>query len=357
MTLSRNPFTSQRMKRFVYISRNYKHPDCGGGIARTDIESIMEQMGYINIGHPHSVSHNGLVHSLRNITGIFKAISRLRQGDTLVIQYQQKMFDRICRAAHRKGAKVICIIHDLDSFRNKILTPEQEIPLLNGADVLLTHNHRMRRWLTDHGCTTPMVDYEIMDYIHGTSGEPHPMPADGNFSLYFVGNLSSELNDWIYQLAEIMPSRHIYLYGSELNTDKATTLPNLHPMGTVTDTEIIRRHQGDFGISWYGLSLTEGIGKVGEYMNYNNPHKVGLYLRCNSPVIVWSHAGRAEFIIREQIGIAVDSLLQLDKALSTITPEDYRRMIDCVKHINHKLKTGRYLRDALTQAIDIIYRS
>ncbi len=152
------------MKRFVFISRNYKHPGCGGGRARTDIEMVMERMGYENIGLRRTTSGNGIVHSLRNLWSTLHAIGKMRKGDVVVIQYQMKMYGRICRAAHRRGAKVICLIHDLDSWRDKKLTPEQEMPLLNMADVLLTHNHAMRRWLTEHGCTTPMVDYEIMDY-------------------------------------------------------------------------------------------------------------------------------------------------------------------------------------------------
>lgn len=342
------------MRKCLFISRNYKHPHCGGGIARTDIETVMERLGFENIGLRRTFSHNGIVHGVRNTIGVFRAISRLRRGDVVVVQYQMKRYAWFCRMARRRGVKVICLIHDLDSFREKKLRPEQEIPLLNMADVILTHNAAMRRWLTDHGCTAPMVDYTIMDYLRGDSAPAHPMPADGRFSLFFVGNLSTALNDFLYQLAEVMPGRDIYLYGSELNREKAGALPNLHYMGEVADTEIIARHSGDFGLSWYGLSLDEGIGKVGEYMAYNNPHKVGLYLRCNAPVVVWKRAGRAEFIEREQIGIAVDSLRDLDKALDAVDSTRYAEMTANVARINARLKAGHYLETALSQALRLI---
>ena len=310
------------MRKCLFISRNYKHPHCGGGIARTDIETVMERLGFENIGLRRTFSHNGIVHGVRNTIGVFRAISRLRRGDVVVVQYQMKRYTWFCRMARRRGVKVICLIHDLDSFREKKLRPEQEIPLLNMADVILTHNAAMRRWLTDHGCTAPMVGYTIMDFL--------------------------------YQLAEVMPGRDIYLYGSELNREKAGALPNLHYMGEVADTEIIARHSGDFGLSWYGLSLDEGIGKVGEYMAYNNPHKVGLYLRCNAPVVVWKRAGRAEFIEREQIGIAVDSLRDLDKALDAVDSTRYAEMTANVARINARLKAGHYLETALSQALRLI---
>lgn len=325
-------------------------------MARTDIEKVMETMGYENIGLRRTFSHNGLVHSVRNIYGVLRAMRQLQPGDVVVVQYQMKMYRRFCMEAHRRGAKVICLIHDLDSWRDKKLTPQQEMPLLNMADVLLTHNHAMRRWLEDNGCTTPMVDYEIMDYIHGVSGAPHGYPSHGKFSLFFVGNLSPRLNGWIYELAREIPDRKIYLYGSEYDEKLGQDTPNMRMCGERPDTEIIASHKGDFGISWYGTSLSEGIGKVGEYMAINNPHKVGLYFRCNAPVVVWSRAGRADLIRRRDIGIAVDSLLDLDAALSRVTPADYSRMLANVACINAELKSGQFLRKALRNAIDIINR-
>lgn len=343
------------MKKCLFISRNYKHPKCGGGRARTDIEMVMESLGYENIGLSRTTSGNGVVHGLRNTIGVFKAIASLGKGDVVVLQYQMKMYAAVCRAAHHKGVKVICLIHDLDSFRDKTLTPAQEIPLLNMADVLLTHNHVMRRWLGEHGCTARMIDYEIMDYLHGESGEAHQAREDGGYSLFFVGNLSPALNDYLYQLAAIMPHRDIYLYGGEEDRAKASRYANLHLMGMVDDTEIIARHKGDFGLSWYGLSLDEGVGKVGEYMEYNNPHKVGLYLRCNAPVVVWSRAGRAEFIRRNGVGITVGSLRELDAALSAVTPARYAEMLGCVATVNRCLKEGHYLKKALGEALDYLF--
>lgn len=342
------------MSRRVYISRNYKHPNCGGGRARMDIESIMQSMGFENIGLKCTTSRNGVVHSLRNAYGFLRAIRRLKKGDVVVVQYQMKMYKRLCKAAKKCGAKVICLIHDLDSWREKKLTPEQEVPLLNMADVLLTHNHAMRRWLSEHGCTAPMVDYEIMDYLPGDSAAPHLYPDNGNLSLFFVGNLSSETNGWIYELAALIPHRKIYLYGPGFDVEKAATLPNLLHMGVMPDTEIIESHNGKFGVSWYGSSLDEGVGMVGEYMAINNPHKVGLYLRCNAPVVVWSKAGRAKLLLKKGVALAVDSLRNLDDALTGISAEDYYGMIENVANMNGKLKRGHYLRKAVQNALEII---
>ena len=339
-----------KITRKVYISRNYKKLDCGGSIARTDIETVMDRLGFVNIGLPQSVCHNGIYHGIKNYVSYRKALRSIRPGDMIVLQYPMKIgFDEICGVSHKKGAKIVCLIHDLSSFREKTLTPEEEICRLNQCDVLLTHNHRMREWLSSHGCRVKMIDFEIMDYIHGASGNAHEV-VDRNYSLFYVGDLSPATYGYIYDLARIMPQRDIYLYGHSPSEDLLAELPNLHFEGFAKDTDLMKSHKGDFGLSWYGTSLDFGIGKIGEYMEYNNPHKISLYFRCNSPVVVWSKGGRAKFIKDNHLGICVDSLRNLESRLSMITADEYREMVGNVERVNERLKNGRYLEDVLQQA-------
>lgn len=347
----RTNFTT-KMPSFYYISRNYKHPGCGGVIARRDIETVLDRMGFENIGLKPTFSRSGLTHVVRNHIGAMKAARRIKSGDVVVLQYPMSAyFSRICRTARTRGARVVALIHDLSSFRNKSLTPAQEMALLNQADVLLTHNHRMRQWLAGHGCTVKMIDYEIMDYLGGESSAPHH-PEAGRYSIYFVGNLSRAQNAFLYELAAMMPETEFYFYGPEAET--AGVPANVRMMGVVKDIEIIRRHHGDFGISWYGSSLSRAVGRIGEYMEYNNPHKVGLYLRGNSPVIVWKNAGRAQFIEREGIGVAVGALTELPALLKNLKPEEYAAMLANVERVNRRLAEGYYLQKAMREAFDYL---
>lgn len=339
------------MKKCLFISRNYKHMGCAAGKARADMERIMESLGYENIGLRRTSYRNGVMHGILNTWGVLRAISRLGRGDVVVLQYQMRQFERVCRAARRRGVKVICLIHDLDSFRDKSKTPGQEIPLLSLADVLIVHNAKMRSWLAGHGCEVPMVTLDIFDYLDGETGSPRADARPEDYSLFFVGNPSRKLNDFLYQLAAIMPHRDIYIYGGVPGRDDDASVPNLHNMGFMADTEIMSRHKGDFGISWYGESLDSGVGKVGEYMGYNNPHKVGLYLRAGAPVVVWSRAGMADFLVSEGVAVAVDSLRDLDAALSSIDSGRYAAMREAVGRVSRRLSEGYYLRQALGEAL------
>lgn len=333
-----------------FISRNFMHKRCGGTVAKTDIELILEELGYVNIGFKRSYIHNNIAHALLNFFGVIKALLKLKKGSRLILQYPMcPYYELICKIAKWRKNQIITIIHDLRSFRNKSITPNEEIPRLELSDVLLTHNHVMRKWLSEHGCKTRMIDYEIMDYIHGESSLPHRI-TNGNYSIFYVGTLSSNSNDFLYQLAEIMPETDFYLYGYGIESERIQSLPNVHYMGVIPDTEIIRNHKGDFGLSWYGESLDDGVGKIGEYMKYNNPHKVSLYLRCNSPVIVWKKAGRAKFIEDNGIGIAIDNLHELKPCLESLASTEYDQLASNVQIINIKLKEGFYLKKALAEA-------
>lgn len=245
-----------------------------------------------------------------------EAKDKNKPGEKSRVACSSGIFDETEKRETKKeggGIRVIALLIDLSSFRNKKLTPEEEVALLNRFDVVLTHNVGMRRYLTAHGCTAKLIDYEIMDYPHGESG-PHPAPEEGNYSLYYVGNLTREANDYLYELARLMPDTDFYIYGPDYDRALCAQLPNIHTPGFVQDTQIMKRHAGDFGLSWYGSSLDDAVGRLGEYMQVNNPYKAGLYFRANTPVIVWKKAGRAEFIERERIGLVVDSLRELAAA-------------------------------------------
>ena len=88
---------------------------------------------------------------------------------------------------------------------------------------------------------------------------------------------------------------------------------------------------------------------IGEYMAYNNPHKILLYLRCNAPVIIGKTAALAPFIEENGIGICVDTLENLGEVLEKVTLEDYKRMQKNVKAMSDKISSGYFFRTAFTE--------
>ena len=158
-----------------YLSRNYKGLSSAGNKAKTDIERIMEDMSFRNVGLQQTTYTNEILSFLTTLTGVLKSPFCLQKGDKLVLQYPlKKYFTFVCNMAHLRGAKVIVLIHDLGSFRRKALTIKQEIQRLNHADYVIAHNEKMRKWLEDNGCKAKLGVLEIFDYLSETKASAKP---------------------------------------------------------------------------------------------------------------------------------------------------------------------------------------
>jgi glycosyltransferase involved in cell wall biosynthesis len=122
-------------------------------------------------------------------------------------------------------------------------------------------------------------------------------------------------------------------------------------MGFVQSDELIATAKGDFGLVWDGDSTTTCSGDFGEYLQYNNPHKTSLYLRCGLPVIIWDKAGLADFIRDNKVGLCIDSLEHLEEALSNVTAQEYADMKSNALQVRNRLQEGYHTRQALERAI------
>lgn len=342
--------------RRCYISRNYRDLTSAGNKAKTDIETTMQRMGFVNLGLSHSVGRGVVRHFMRNLCGVIKAMCLLRRDDVLVLQYPlKKYYESLCNVAHWKGAKVITQIHDLNSFRSKRLTPGQEMRRLGHSDVVIAHNDTMKAWLEKQGCPAKLTTLGIFDYL-----SPHPVassrpsPSGRCPTMFFLGNLNPKSNVFVYRLASRLSSSFLHLYGNNYHEELLGSGARARYEGYAVDTEIMQLNSGDFGLSWYGESLAGGVGKIGEYMSYNNPHKVSLYLRCHAPVILSKTAGLASFVEENGIGLTVDSLTDIDAVLAAVTPDQYESMRQNVIKVSDRLAQGYYFEHAFRRALELL---
>lgn len=127
------------MNRLCYISHNYYK---GGNKAKNDIECILTRMGAVNIDLKRTDINNKVISFIVNLIGVLKACLLMKKNDTIVLQYPlKKYFSFVCLIAHLKGARPICVIHDLGTFRRKKLTMKQEIKRLSNSDYITKVSH------------------------------------------------------------------------------------------------------------------------------------------------------------------------------------------------------------------------
>ena len=124
----------------------------------------------------------------------------------------------------------------------------------------------------------------------------------------------------------------------------------LNYKGMFPADEVIDRIDGDFGLVWYGESLDSCDGVAGQYLKYNNPHKLSLYLLCEMPIVIWDKAAMAAFVTEHDIGITVSSLTELSSKITSLSKEDVERLKTNVKALKLKLEKGELLSAALSSA-------
>jgi hypothetical protein len=91
---------------------------------------------------------------------------------------------------------------------------------------------------------------------------------------------------------------------------------------------------------------------MGNYMRFNDPHKVSLYISAGIPVIIWSEAALAGFINDRHIGFTVSSLEEIPEKLDNVTEEDYQSYSSNLYPLMRQVRDGYFLKEAVKAAID-----
>ena len=113
--------------------------------------------------------------------------------------------------------------------------------------------------------------------------------------------------------------------------------------------ELPQKIERGFGLVWDGEELDCCSGKFGEYLKYNNPHKLSLYIAAGIPVIVWSKAAVKDFVEREKIGFVVDSVLNIEEQIVNLSDYEYCIMRENAKRLGIKVRQGYFTKRALTK--------
>lgn len=326
-----------------FLTKCYHGKKNAGSKAKQDIEQILQGLGFRPIGIRRRQQQGAAAAFVWNLLGLCSLLFRIKRHDKVVIQYPYKKFYRpACTLVHCKGGEVVTLIHDLGACRRKRISVAHEVRALNRSDSLVVHNEAMRSWLEKNGLRRPMKCLELFDYLSESNCKAdRPWEAEGCRVMY-AGALSPQKNRYLYELAGRAEGWRLDLYGNGFEAQQVSGSANFTYHGYVSDETLIATSTAHWGLLWEGDSLTTCQGDFGEYLRLNNPHKCSLYIRCGLPVIIWKEAALAPFVQREQIGIAVSSLEELNTILPSITPRQYQALCSHVRRIDARLKTGYY---------------
>lgn len=260
-------------------------------------------------------------------------------GGTKIARYMIPVIQK------RFGCKIIVLIHDLESLR--FHKSYDEIKMICSCSYVICHNKKMEEYLLSQGVEPENVsELEIFDYLCDKTAE---CTRDARKSIAIAGNLSRQKCEYIYKLIKENPTIKVDLYG--VGYEGNPKFINVEYHGSYDPEELPAKLESAYGLVWDGGEITTCSGDYGEYLKYNNPHKLSLYMAAGMPVITWRQAAIADFVERNQVGILVDSLVDLSQTLNRISDEQYEIMCRNANAIGQKVRSGFYLRNAIGEIV------
>lgn len=232
------------------------------------------------------------------------------------------------------------IIHDIDQLRFD--RSRDNLSDFKLASYIISHNQKMTNYLISNKIDkNKIVNLEIFDYLISTENISNHY--EDNALLCYAGNLKK--SKFIYSFPAELKKLKINLYGNGYTGSQT----GLDYKGAFPSDKISSLIRGKYGLIWDGERIDTCSGNVGNYLRYNNPHKLSMYIVANMPVIIWSKAAEAEFVKKNGIGIVINSLSEIPEKINGVSKDDYLKMNSAVKAVKSKIENGKFLLNALSE--------
>ena len=202
----------------------------------------------------------------------------------------------------------------------------------------------MESYLRTVGVTCPMILMEAFDCL--SEGE---IPVrEKSRMVAIAGNLAADKSGYLKDIGKV--PLEWQLYGTNWAGSGSTRI-EYH--GEIAPEKLPETISGAFGIVWDGDSLDGLTGLYGAYALLNSPHKLSTYLAGGLPVIVAKNAAAADFVAREQVGVALNSLRELPELIRTMPEEDYQRYAANARRVGAQLRVGENTKRALRKLEEV----
>lgn len=346
---------TSRIKRFQ-IWEYSAASDTAGSKAPGDICTIAGNAGYQVIG----------IHPIRGAAGTDTYRWSKRQNDmdwdncydsippgaVLLLQHpfwqeQEKREHTLDRLKREKQVSIISLVHDVEQLRGVFCRPymEREFDyMLRAADVLIVHNEAMEKFFLSLGEKRErLISLGLFDYISFAVPKVRKLES----SIVVAGNMDPQKSQYIHKLPKLTNLK-IHLFGP--GYPKQDICPKIEYHGSYPPEQVAEHLVGAFGLVWDGDSLDTCSGGTGNYLRFNNPHKLSLYLATGIPVILWREAAKAAWVEENKVGILVDSLYEIPDRLQEMTVEEYQRYVRAVDILSRRIRIGDNTKAALKAA-------
>ena len=351
------------MNRYQIVEIAGKGNDAGTK-ATQDVVSIASRLGFNRIPIRMTTTSSSKIAKIQRQLGYWadwnQAYKTIESNSIILLQnpfhYPQLTREHILRKLKsEKHVKYISVIHDVEElrkFRYNDYYKHEYDTMVELSDCFIVHNQKMAEFFCKRGIPDEkIIVLGIFDYLQEGSLTNSPEFAR---QITVAGNLDVKKCAYIGQLRNLN-DLEIQLYGPNFDSSMKE-YSNIHYGGSLPPDEVPQKLTKGFGLIWDGTSIDGCKGDAGQYLRYNNPHKLSLYLSSGLPVIIWSGAAESDFVKANDVGLTVDSLYDLSSKFKELTKEQYIRYAYHARCIADRLRKGAYMQEALTKALQIVER-
>jgi hypothetical protein len=327
-----------------------------GSKATADAAEIVDELGFLPLYLKMNNERNGYLAKIQRQWDYFfqwrKIVKSIDDNSIVFLQhpfhYPQLTREHSLKTLRKKGVKFVCLIHDVEKLRafryNGYYQREFEF-MLDIGDFFIVHNNVMKAYFESLGISSQkIIVLEIFDYL--LKNEINNT-IEFEKSIAIAGNLDTTKCGYIGELKALHQLK-INLYGINFN-ESMREYKNIVYHGVFPPDDVPKQLTRGFGLVWDGESIMGCVGKSGQYLKYNNPHKLSLYLASGIPVVIWKDAAEASFVEENKLGYCVTDLKEAEQRILKCSRENYVDFQKNVLIVGEKIKSGFYLRQALRQ--------
>lgn len=356
-----------------YTETNYWDHDTlrtSHGKGRDDYFEVLRRMGFqciriptVRTGDPHFALER-IIQERKLVKVWNKCTADLGKGDVLIIHSPNSekfmQYGSVIRRIRKRGCKVIVILFELETFFRvdydrfgrikRAAAKHIESILFKTADVIIAHNDKMKARLESIGVDgDKIVSVGVMDYLRDEPLDEEScrrrIAKDGPVVL--SSNLAPYKSVFAYHLPDCL---RIDLYGPDYS---GPVNDMVQYRGVYDPVELMDVMEGSFGLVWDSTSPDTCDGPFGEYMLFNNPHKIALYLASGMPVIVWDRSAMADFVREEKCGFMVSRLSEIPDRIARLSDEDYELLRKSAMRVGADMRKGVHIRAAVEKALKL----
>lgn len=345
MSVAKKYFIQEHLHREVFH----------GGIFNIDAEKIFLSEGYKAIEFPGTFDFS-LMAKWQRCLYLIKMLFTVAAGDLVIFQFPlyAKIHILLLQLLRLKGAKIICFILDIEGLREgsaSIL--EKEKKALRRFSTFIVHNERMLHWIQSLVPKAIIAQLQFFDYLT----IPVRPSQRKNTHIVFAGNLQkSRFIQDLEKLSGPCPELTFSIYGPGYPA-QSTFPKNVNYKGVFAPYEVVNHLQGSFGLVWDGTSIESCTGNYGDYLAYNSPHKLSLYIMAGIPLIVPKMSASAQLIEQYGIGCTIGQLSDIGEVIRNISDSAYQKMVDNTRPLAVQLSHGHFLKRALIELEQRVYSS